>query len=112
VTNLLYDPERRIDVEWDKGQDSGRYTVRLMVEVEDRKGIIAEVSARITGVNTNIIDIEARTDAPERGWIKVTLEISDMKHLEKVIKSVRSVKGVIAVERARAVPTSSGQSAL
>jgi len=112
VTNLLYDPERRIDVEWDKGQESGRYTVRLTVEVEDRKGIIAEVSARITGVNTNIVDIEARTDEQQRGWIKVTVEISDMKHLEKVMKSLKSVKGVIAVDRARAVPTSSGQATL
>ena len=111
VTNLLYDPERRIDVDWDKGQEPGRYTVRLAVEVEDRKGIIAEVSARITGVNTNIIDIEARTDEQQRGWIKVTLEISDMKHLEKVIKSLKSVKGVIAVDRTRAVPTISGQAA-
>jgi len=112
VTNLLYDPERRIDVEWDKGQGSGRYTVRLTVEVEDRKGIIAEVSARITGVNTNIIDIEARLDDQQRGWIKVTVEISDMKHLEKVMKSLKSVKGVIAVDRARAVPSSSGQATL
>jgi len=112
VTNLLYDPERQIDVDWDKGRESGRYTVRLTVEVEDRKGIIAEVSARITGVNTNIIDIEARTDAQQRGWIKVTVEISDMKQLEKVMKSLKSVKGVIAVDRARAVPTSSGHATL
>jgi GTP pyrophosphokinase len=111
VTNLLYDPERRIDVDWDKGQEPGRYTVRLTVEVEDRKGIIAEVSARITGVNTNIVDIEARSDE-QRGWIKVTVEISDLKHLEKVMKSLKSVKGVIAVDRTRAVPTISGPAAL
>ena len=29
VVNLLYDPERRIDVEWDKGTDASPYTVRL-----------------------------------------------------------------------------------
>ena len=30
VVNLLYDPERRIDVEWDKGDADGRaYTVKL-----------------------------------------------------------------------------------
>src|SRR5688572_19673538 len=38
VVNLLYDPERRIDVEWDKGTDGGApYTVRLSIQVEDRK---------------------------------------------------------------------------
>ena len=29
VVNLLYDPERRIDVEWDKSADASPYTVRL-----------------------------------------------------------------------------------
>ena len=44
VVNLLYDPERRIDVEWDKGTDVLPYTVRLSMQVEDRKGILADVS--------------------------------------------------------------------
>src|SRR5579872_4668455 len=41
VVNLLYDPERRIDVEWDKAAsaaDSSRYPVKLTMEVENRKG--------------------------------------------------------------------------
>src|SRR5499427_4054200 len=42
VVNLLYDPERRIEVEWDKGDAAARYTVKLMMEVEDRKGILAD----------------------------------------------------------------------
>src|SRR6266545_3707471 len=45
VLNLLYDPERRIPVEWDKGADGTPYTVRLTVHVEDRKGILADVSS-------------------------------------------------------------------
>jgi (p)ppGpp synthase/HD superfamily hydrolase len=30
----------------------------------------------------------------------MTVEIADLKHLEKVIKSLRGVTGVLAVERA------------
>src|SRR6186713_3211330 len=59
VVNLLYDPERRIDVEWDKGDAIARYTVRLTMEVEDRKGLLAAVSARIADINTNIKNMEA-----------------------------------------------------
>ena len=63
VVNLLYDPERRIDVEWDKGDArSRRYTVKLTMEVEDRKGLLAAVSARVADINTNIKNMEARTD--------------------------------------------------
>ena len=100
VVNLLYDPERRIEVEWDKGAEAARYTVKLTMEVEDRKGLLAAVSAKIAGINTNIKNLEAHTDDDRRARIDVTVEISDLKHLEKVIKSVRGVEGVLNVERA------------
>jgi GTP pyrophosphokinase len=99
VVNLLYDPERRIDVEWDKGADAAPYTVRLHIHVEDRKGILADVSSKIAGINTNIRNVEATVD-DQIGRIDMTVEISDVKHLQKVIKSLRSVTGVVDVERA------------
>ena len=98
VINLMYDPERKIDVEWDKGSDIQPYTVRLAIEVEDRKGMLAELSKRISDINTNITNVEART-GDQRGRIDVTVEIKDVKHLEQVIKSVRGVAGVLNVER-------------
>ena len=99
VVNLLYDPDRRIDVEWDKGTDGTPYTVRLSIQVEDRKGILAAVSSKIAGINTNIRNVEATVD-DQIGRIDMTVEISDVKHLQKVIKSLRSIDGVVDVERA------------
>ena len=99
VLNLLYDPERRIAVEWDKGKDGTPYTVRLTIQVEDRKGILADVSSKIAGINTNIRTVEATVD-DQMGRIDMTVEISDVKHLQKVIKSLRSIAGVVDVERA------------
>ena len=101
VVNLLYDPERRIDVEWDKGADASPYTVRLKISVEDRRGILAAVSSRISDINTNIRDVEATVDDDQRGSIRMTVEISDMKHLDKVMRSLKGVEGVLAVERTR-----------
>ncbi len=100
VVNLLYDPERKIDVEWDKGSDTSPYTVRLTLQVEDRKGILADVTSRIAGINTNIRNVEATSEADARGRIDMTVEISDLKHLQKVVKALRSVEGVVDVERA------------
>jgi GTP diphosphokinase / guanosine-3',5'-bis(diphosphate) 3'-diphosphatase len=102
VVNLLYDPERRIEVEWDKSSAdaAARYTVRLTMEVEDRKGLLAAVSAKIADINTNIKNMEARTDPDQHARIDMTVEISDLKHLEKVMKSLRAVDGVLDVERA------------
>src|SRR5262252_6039637 len=102
VVNLLYDPERRIDVEWDKGEPGAAapYTVKLTMEVRDRKGLLAAVSAKIADINTNIRNMEAHTDDDRRARIDVTVEISDVKHLERVMKSLRGVDGVVDVERA------------
>jgi GTP pyrophosphokinase len=99
VVNLLFDPERRIDVEWEKGTEEARYVVRLTMQVEDRRGILADVSAKVADINTNITSVEATTDQDQRGRIDMTVEISDLKHLEKVMKSLKSVTGVIGVER-------------
>ena len=104
VVNLLYDPERRIDVEWEKppaGDAAANYTVKLAMDVEDRKGVLAAVSAKIADINTNIRNMEARTGGDDqRARIDVTVEISDLQHLERVMKALKSVNGVIDVERA------------
>jgi GTP diphosphokinase / guanosine-3',5'-bis(diphosphate) 3'-diphosphatase len=103
VVNLLYDPERRIDVEWDKpsSDTAASYVVKLTMDVEDRKGVLADVSAKIADINTNIKNMEARTDsADHRARIDVTIEIVDLPHLERVVKALKTVNGVLDVERA------------
>jgi len=99
VVNLLFDPERRIDVEWDTGEDLAPYVVRLTMQVEDRKGMLAEISSRVSNINTNITNMEARTGEDRQARIEMTVEINDVKHLDRVIKSIKGVQGVIGVER-------------
>jgi GTP diphosphokinase / guanosine-3',5'-bis(diphosphate) 3'-diphosphatase len=100
VINLMFDPERRIDVEWDTaGADQAPYIVRLTMQVEDRKGMLAEISAKVSDINTNITNMEARTGDDEHARIDMTVEIRDVKHLDKVIKSIKGVEGVLGVER-------------
>jgi len=50
-------------------------------------------------INTNIRNVEATVD-DQMGRIDMTVEINDVKHLQKVIKSLRGIDGVIGVERA------------
>jgi GTP pyrophosphokinase len=100
VLNLMFDPERRIDVEWEsEPTDQASYTVRLTMQVEDRKGMLAEISAKVSDINTNITNMEARTGDDQQARIDMTVQIKDVKHLEKVIRSIKGVQGVIGVER-------------
>jgi GTP pyrophosphokinase len=99
VLNLMFDPERRIEVEWDQAGGEAPYTVRLTMQVEDRKGMLAEISAKVSDINTNITNMQARTGDDQQARIDMTVEIRDLKHLDKVIKSIKGVQGVLGVER-------------
>ena len=98
VVNLMYDPERRIAVEWDAGGESA-YEVRISVNVEDRPGLLAAITGVLAGMKTDIRDAQARTFDDRTASIDLTLRIQDLKHLEKVVKSIRGVSGVLDVER-------------
>ena len=99
VINLFYAQERYIEVEWGKSSTVTAYPVRLSVRVQNQPGVLAAISSKIASVNTNIQDLDAVSHENQRGMINMTVEIKDLKHLERVIKSLRSLKGVLDVER-------------
>jgi GTP pyrophosphokinase len=99
VTNLLYEPERRIDVEW--AQDDGApsaYPVKLTVFCDDRFGMLKQITAVISDTQTNIRNIEARTSNGQAN-VDIVLDIADLKHLENIVNGVRKIPGVHDVQR-------------
>jgi GTP pyrophosphokinase len=98
VVKLMYDPERRIEVEWDRVA-SEPYDVRLAVEMQDRSGLLAAITAVLAGMNTDIRNAEAQTFDDHTAAIDLTLRVQDLKHLEKIVKSLRAVRGVLDVKR-------------
>jgi GTP diphosphokinase / guanosine-3',5'-bis(diphosphate) 3'-diphosphatase len=103
VTNLLYEPERKIDVEWaiDDGTPSS-YPVKLTVYCDDRFGMLKQITAVISDSRTNIRNIEAHT-ANGHANIDVILDISDLQHLENIIGGVRKIPGVHDVQRLKKI---------
>ncbi len=97
VKNLMFNPDREIEVEW-ADQRQSQFQVELEVVAEDRQGILARVISTISNLKTNIRHLETRT-GDGRATIDLALEIADLKHLEKVTKSIGVVDGVIRVER-------------
>ncbi len=97
VQNLLYDADRRIEVEW-AGPKYSVYPVKLTLFTADRQGMLADVTSAISGVHSNIQNIEART-GNNQAFIDVTVDIVDMQHLEKIVSSLRKIEGVYQVER-------------
>jgi GTP pyrophosphokinase len=97
VQNLMYDGDRRIEVEW-AGPKYSLYPVKLTLFTADRQGLLADVTSVISNVQSNIQNLEARS-GDNRAFIDVTLDIVDVEHLEKVVSSLRKIEGVYEVER-------------
>jgi guanosine-3',5'-bis(diphosphate) 3'-pyrophosphohydrolase len=106
MPGLLVNPERLIDVEWMKAdaKHEAAYPVTMKLVTEDRPGMVADVTQAIAGVGTNIRDIRASLDDAGRGQLVLTAEIFDLKHLERIIGALKSVRGVIDVERMSGEP--------
>ena len=98
VEALMYEAERRIEVEWGKTADA-TYPVRLTIHTDDRPGMLNEVTSILTGDKTNISSLEARADGGRDALIEMTIEIQNMKHLERILVAMRRIPGVRDVER-------------
>src|SRR5438270_10920453 len=100
VGQLMVNPERVVEVEWaDAGAGEAAYAVRLLAITENRTGMIADVTNAIKDIKTNIRASNASVEPDNRGRIEVTVEVFDLKHLDKVMSSIRKVPGVLDVER-------------
>lgn len=98
LEKLLFNPERRIEVEW-SGKAEMPQQVKISIWTEDKQGILAEISTAIVNVKTNIKSVQAQTFPDKHGQIELTLEILDTKHLDRVISSIRALDGVLEVQR-------------
>ncbi|MGH7552805.1 MAG: TGS domain-containing protein, partial [Longimicrobiales bacterium] len=97
VLNLADHPERRVEIDW-AAEAHDRFFVRIVVEGNDRRGLLSDIATAITTTGTNIQAAEIK--AVEGGMNGAfVVEVHDLTHLKKVIKSVRKVNGVLAVER-------------
>ncbi len=103
VVNLMYEPERRIDVEWGKEDGApSAFPVKLTVFCDDRFGMLKQITAVISDTKTNIRNIGARTENGQAN-VDIVIEIEDLKHLENIIQGVRKIAGVHDVQRLQRV---------
>jgi GTP diphosphokinase / guanosine-3',5'-bis(diphosphate) 3'-diphosphatase len=97
--------ERMTDVEWMSVPEDEVFQVRLSIAVEDRQGILAEITAAISNLKTNIRESRTSVDAESgKGTVEITVDIQDMKHLQKVIQGLKSIRGIQDVERVSQIP--------
>jgi guanosine-3',5'-bis(diphosphate) 3'-pyrophosphohydrolase len=97
-----FTPDRITEVAWVNVQENEVFPVRLAIAIEDRQGILAEITSAISNLKTNIRESRSSADGSQ-GTVEVTIDISDLKHLHKVVQVLKGIRGIRDVERIRAL---------
>lgn len=98
------DPERRVSVEWslpEKEKEKRRHRVALVAEIEDKPGMLHEVSGVMAHNNVNIHEARSEPTTGGKAAITMTLEVADLGQLQNIMNAVKRTPGVLNVERLR-----------
>ncbi|MDR1101973.1 MAG: (p)ppGpp synthetase, partial [Clostridiales bacterium] len=90
--------ERMIEVSW--GEDAqASYLSNLKVVANNRTGLIANITSKISELKIPIHSVDARTVKSNTMIINLTLDIQSKEHLEKLTKKIAKLQGIISVDR-------------
>jgi guanosine-3',5'-bis(diphosphate) 3'-pyrophosphohydrolase len=108
VQNLLYESDRRIDVEWAKtpaelAGHAQKYPVKITIYCDDRSGMLKEMTAIISNDGTNIRAVETRDADNGEAIVEFVVDAEDLRHLNKMVLGLRRLPGVREVQRAQKV---------
>lgn len=96
---LMTEDGRKVEVKWDAGREQS-FMVRLEVLVEDRKNVLRDITQAISDADTNVRGAEIKGgDTTASG--SFIIEVKNIAHLNKTVKKIKKVKGVIQVERSK-----------
>ena len=101
VQNLMYEVERKIEVEWARSASRHFPGASWWSAPTTGPGMLDQITSILSTENTNIRSLEARTDAKhgDGAIVEMTVEVRDKKQLEKLVAAMRRISGVRDVER-------------
>ena len=91
-------PERLVDVSWTPTNEE-MYLARLKITSEDKKGVLADVSAILAQKDANIVQAEVDTTLDNKGIAHFTIEVENYQQFQDIIGAIKRVKNVLLVER-------------
>jgi len=95
------DPARKVDVVWDGAAMPPRQ-VKVEVVCVDQPGMLASISKVISSSGINIARAEVRTDGQEQAVSSFNLMVTSAADLNRVMRSIGKLRGVLRVSRVAA----------
>src|SRR5688572_23580358 len=98
AASLKAQPEKLLDVEWAPTAQS-TFLVNIQVEALDRARLLSDITMVLSDAHVNILSANLSTTRDRIAKSRFTFEMADAKHLDGVLRSVRSVPGVFDAYR-------------
>jgi guanosine-3',5'-bis(diphosphate) 3'-pyrophosphohydrolase len=98
AASLQAQPERLIEVQWAPTAQS-TFLVNIQVEALDRARLLSDITMVLSDVHVNILSASLTTTRDRVAKSRFTFEMADAKHLDTVLRAVRSVPGVFDAYR-------------
>jgi guanosine-3',5'-bis(diphosphate) 3'-pyrophosphohydrolase len=92
--------ERLIDVEWET-QTQQTYPIAILIEAYDRTGLLSEISNVVAEDKINIVAASVNVHKDHRATVQITLEVSSVSQLSRVMAHLEQLKDVYSVQRNR-----------
>ncbi|WP_139490341.1 RelA/SpoT family protein [Brevibacillus dissolubilis] len=90
--------ERLIPVDWE-GDQKQNYNVDIEITGHDRGGLLNDVLQVVGETKTNITAVSGRADKNRVATINMTISISNIDHLQKVVERIKRIKDIYSVRR-------------
>jgi GTP pyrophosphokinase len=90
-------PSKWIPVNW-KSSVKSDFDSEIQVRTLDRVGLLAEVAGRISATHTNIEHVRVDTEG-DASALSFRLKVRDRRQLAQVVRSIRTIPGVVRVAR-------------
>ncbi len=90
--------ERLIEVEWE-GDPKHNYNVDIEITGHDRSGLLNDVLQVVGETKTNITAVSGKADKNRVATIHMTISISNIDHLQKVVERIKRIKDIYSVRR-------------
>ncbi|QZY57049.1 RelA/SpoT family protein [Crassaminicella profunda] len=90
--------DRFIEVEWNEDRQKS-YETEIQIISSDRKGLLSEVTNVISDIKLTVTAVNARTTKDRIAVVNLTIEITNIQQLDKLIKKIKAMQGVLDVHR-------------
>ena len=95
------EPERWLDVAWDKAASEQMHVARIVANVTNNPGALGEVATVIGRYRGNITNLKLTDRTLQYYTLQIDVEVKDLKHLTNIIAALRVTAVVNDVERVR-----------